>query len=185
LEKNIGKKLLGILGGLILLAIIALVVLVFITPTEFKVERETTINKPRADVFNYVKFLKNQNEWGPWAKKDPNIKQTYKGNDSEVGFVSIWESNQDDVGHGEQEIKKVSETEILTELRFKKPFESKSDAFLQLSETSPTQTKVKWGFTGSMPRPMNLFTLLVDMEKEVGKDFEAGLSNLKTIMEKK
>jgi hypothetical protein len=174
------KKILGILGGLILLGIIALAVLVFVTPSDYKVEREITINKPRADVLAYAKMLKNQNDWGPWVKKDPAIKMNYKGNDGEIGFVSGWDSNMDDVGAGEQEIKKISDNEI----RFKKPFESTSNAFMNLEEISPTQTKVKWGFSGSFAKPMNLMMLVMDMDKEVGKDFNEGLTNLKTILEK-
>ncbi len=177
-------KILKILGVLILLGIIGLLVLVFAVPTDFRIEREVTINKPRADVFAYAKLLKNQETWGPWVKRDPAIKLNYKGTDSEIGFVSAWESEKDDVGHGEQEIKKVSDNEILTELRFKKPFESTSQAFMHFDEVSPNRTKVKWGFTGSMTRPMNLMLLVMDMDNEVGKDFESGLSNLKTILEK-
>ena len=179
------KKILGILGGLILLVIIVVAVLVFVTPSDFRVEREITINKPKAEVFNYVKILKNQNDWGPWVKKDPAIKLDYKGNDGEVGFVSSWTSELEEIGAGEQEIKKIVDgSQIDTELRFKKPFESTSQAYLILEETGANSTKAKWGFTGSMPKPMNLLLLVMDMDKEVGKDFDEGLKNLKTILEK-
>jgi hypothetical protein len=178
------KKILGIIGGLLLLVVIVLAVLVIITPSDFKVEREVTINKPKAEVFDYVRLLKNQNDWGPWVKKDPAIKQEYKGNDGEVGFVSSWDSKMEDVGAGEQEIKKITDSQIDSELRFKKPFESTAQAFMILEETSPTSTKVKWGFTGNMPKPMNLMLVFMNMDKEVGKDFDEGLKNLKTILEK-
>ena len=46
------------------------------------------------------------------------------------------------------------------------------------------QTNVRWGFSGSMPRPLNLMMVMMDMDKAVGKDFEDGLNNLKTILEK-
>jgi uncharacterized membrane protein len=178
------KKTLGILGGLILVGVIVLAVLVFTTPTDFKVEREVTINKPRADVLAYAKMLKNQETWGPWVKKDPAIKLNYKGNDGEVGFVSAWESAKEDVGVGEQEIKKITNNEINTEIRFKVPFESTNQGYLMFDEVSPTQTKVRWGMTGSFAKPMNLMMLVMDMDKEVGKDFNEGLTNLKTILEK-
>jgi hypothetical protein len=178
-------KIVKVLAGLVLLLIVAIAALVFLTKTEYKVEREITINKPRADVFAYAKMLKNQNEWGPWVKQDPNIKLTYKGNDGEPGFISAWESNMENVGVGEQEIKKLDDGKrIDSELRFKKPFESTSDAYMTMEDAGPNATKVRWGFSGSMPRPMNLLLLVMDMDKEVGKDFEAGLLNLKTILEK-
>lgn len=177
------KKLLIALVAIVVLLVAVVAIASFATPTDFRVEREITINKPRADVFNYVKFLKNQNEWGPWYKKDPAMKQEFRGTDGTAGFVYHWSGNED-VGEGEQEIKKIVEGDrIDTELRFKKPFESKADAFLILEPAGDAQTKAKWGFAGSMPRPFNIFMLVMDMDKEVGKDFGDGLANLKTIME--
>ncbi len=178
------KKTLGILGGLILATILAVVILIFVTPTDFKVEREITINKSKADVMNYSKMLKNQNDWGPWIKKDKNIKLNYKGNDGEPGFVTAWESTDENLGVGEQEIKKITDNQIDTELRFKKPMEATNQAYMIFTEVSPTQTKVKWGLSGSMEKPMNLMMLVLDMEKIVGKDYEDGLTSLKTILEK-
>jgi hypothetical protein len=48
---------------------------------------------------------------------------------------------------------------------------------------TPNQTKVKWGFTGSMPRPLNMMLLVMDMDQAAGKDFGEGLASLKSIME--
>ena len=178
------KKILLTVVALIVLLVAAVVILAFTVSGDYKVEREVTINKPKAEVFSYLKNLKNQNDWGPWAKKDPAIKLDYRGTDGTPGFVSSWKSEMPDVGEGEQEIKKVSEGErVETQLRFKKPFESTSDAYMITEPVSESQTKVKWGFTGAMPKPMNLMMLFFDMDKEVGKDFDEGLSNLKKKLE--
>lgn len=179
------KKIILALVALIVLLIAVVAVVSFVTPTDFRVEREATINKPKSEVFAYLKMLKNQNEWGPWFKKDPAMKQDYRGTDGTVGFVSSWNSTKDDVGEGEQEIKKIVEGErVETELRFKKPFESRADAYMITEAAGDNQTKMKWGFTGSMPRPLNLMLVVMDMDKEVGKDFGDGLASLKTILEK-
>ena len=179
----IKKILLGLLA-LIVLLIGVIVVLAMTVSGDYRVEREITINKPKSEVFDYVKMLKNQNEWGPWAKRDPAIKLDFRGTDGTPGFVSAWKSEKEDVGSGEQEIKKVVEGErIDSELRFKEPFESTSNAYMTTEATGENQTRVKWGFTGTMPRPMNLMLLAVDMDKEIGKDFDEGLANLKRILE--
>ena len=179
------KKILIAILVLIVLLVAALAVLAFVAPTGYKVERSVTINKPKAEVFAYVRNLKNQNQWGPWYKKDPSIKIETRGTDGTPGFVTSWNSTNKEVGEGEQEIKKITEGErVDTELRFKRPFESKSDAYIITEAAGDTQTKVKWGFTGAMPRPMNIMLLMMDMDKEVGKDFDDGLSTLKTILEK-
>jgi hypothetical protein len=99
--------------------------------------------------------------------------------------VSAWKGN-DKVGEGEQEITKFTDDKrIDTELRFKTPFESTAQAFLILDDEGGNQTKVTWGFDTAMPRPFNLMSLFMDMDGEVGKDFDEGLANLKRIMESK
>lgn len=179
------KKILLGLGALIVIAVVAIAGLSFATPTDFKVEKEIVIAKPKAEVFAYVKNLKNQSIWGPWAKQDPNIKLSYVGNDGDIGFIYKWESEMENVGVGEQEIKKITEGERIDhQIRFKKPFESNADSFLITEDAGEGKTKVKWGFESKMPRPMNLMLLFVDMDKEVGKDFQSGLTNLKGILEK-
>lgn len=180
------KKILFVIGGLAVLLIGTVAILTLAAPTEFRVEREIVINKPKAEVFSYVKILKNQNEWGPWFKKEPSMKQEFRGTDGNIGFISAWSGQTEEVGEGEQEIKKIVEGErIETELRFTRPFESKSDAYLTTEAAAENQTKVKWGMSGSMPRPMNAMLLFFDMDAAVGKDFDEGLQNLKTIMEKR
>ncbi len=178
------KKILLAIVAVVVLLFACVVILAFTVSGDYKVEREVTINAPKSNVFDYVKHLKNQDTWGPWIKKDPAIKQEYRGTDGNTGFVSAWTSENPEVGAGEQEIKSIAEGSRLdTEIRFKKPFESTSQAFITTEATGANTTKVKWGFTGSMPRPMNLMLLVMDMDKEVGKDFEDGLSNLKRILE--
>ena len=178
------KKILLTIVALGVLLVAGLAIAAFMTPTDCRVEREVTINRPKNDVFAYVSKLRNQDTWGPWAKKDPAMKKDFRGNDGYVGFVSAWKSENSDLGSGEQEIKKIVDGERMdTELRFKEPFDSKSDAYITTEATGPTSTRVKWGFTTSVPRPMNLMLLVVDMDQMMGKDFEEGLSSLKTIME--
>jgi len=179
------KKIIIALVAIVVLLIAAIAVASFVAPTDCKVEREITINKPKAEIYNYVKLLKNQNDWGPWFKKEPTMKQEFRGTDGTVGFVSHWSGQSADVGEGEQEIKKLVENERMdTELRFIKPFESKADAFLTLESVNETQTKVKWGFATTFPRPMNVMLLVLDMDALIGKDFGDGLANLKGILEK-
>ena len=179
------KKILLALVAVLVLLVGAAVIAVMMAPTDFRVEREITINKPRSQIYAYAKNLKNQNEWGPWFKKEPTMKQDFRGTDGEVGFVSHWVGTKEEVGEGEQEIKKlIPDERIETELRFKQPFESTMNSYLTLDKIGENETRVKWGFTGSMPRPFNLFMLVMDMDKEVGTDFEQGLGSLKAIMEK-
>lgn len=152
---------------------------------DYAIKREITINKSKQDVFDYIKYLKNQDNYSKWAKMDPAMKKSYKGTDGVVGFVSHWESEKEDVGWGEQEIKKITNGERVDfELRFLKPFEATETAYITTETLTENQTKVVWGFSGHMDYPMNLMLLFMDFEKMIGDDLQTGLSNLKNVMEK-
>jgi hypothetical protein len=167
---------------LILIAVI-LIAALFIKK-DFAAEKEVVINKPKQDVFNYIKYLKNQDNYGVWAKKDPNMKREFKGTDGTEGFSSAWEGNSD-VGKGQQTIKKITDGQRLDlELHFIKPFDSYSPAWMTTEEVSPTQTKVKWGMSGKMVYPFNFLGLFMNMNEMIGKDLQTGLDNLKGILEK-
>jgi hypothetical protein len=160
-----------------------IIVLGFIAPKNFRVEREITINKPRVAVFAYIKSLENAKKWQPWSKRDPNINLTYRGTDGAVGSVSAWIGNSD-VGSGEQEIKNIIEGErIDLELRFKKPFEDTSSAYLVTESIGDTQTKVRWGIAGTSKFPINVLCMIMGMDKMLAKDFDEGLAALKKNLE--
>lgn len=151
---------------------------------ECSVNREKVINKPVGEVFNYIKSLKNQDNFSKWASLDPNMKKEYRGTDGTVGFVSAWEGNKK-VGKGEQEITGITECKKVDfDLRFEKPFKSFAKAAMTTEAVTDNSTKITWGFVTKMPYPMNIMKLFMNMEKMVGNDFSTGLSNLKALMEK-
>lgn len=179
--KVVKKILFGLLGIITFLLLIALFL-----PKKYAVEREIIIDSSKDSVFTYVKYLKNQNDFSVWAKMDPAMKKKFTGTDGTVGAISAWESQDEDVGIGEQEITKITEGERIDfELRFKVPFESTDNAFMITKSISPDQTKVIWGFNGKMPYPMNLMLPIMNMEEMLGKDLETGLKNLKFNLEEK
>ena len=146
--------------------------------------KEIVINKPVTEVYDYIKYLKNQDNYSKWGSMDPNMKKTYTGTDATVGFVSAWEGNKK-VGAGEQEIKAIQEGKRIDyELRFIKPFRSVAKATMTTEPNDANSTRVTWGFEGSMNYPMNVMKLFMNMEKAIGNDFSMGLSKLKTILEK-
>lgn len=173
---------------IILLALLAFISIPLIiapfTAKDYAVERQIVINKPVGEVFDYVKYLKNQDNFSKWAGMDPNMKKTFSGEDGTVGFVSAWESDNPDVGKGEQEIISITPGQRIDyELRFFEPFESKEKAYLITEAAGAEQTIVKWGFKGHMAYPMNLMLVFMDFEAMLAGDFETGLSNLKSILE--
>ncbi|NDV43993.1 SRPBCC family protein [Flagellimonas sediminis] len=169
----------------ILLGLVVLIlILAALAPKTYDVSRSVEIAKPKSEVFQQLKYLKKQDEWSPWARRDPNMEQKFTGTDGEVGAISYWNGNKE-VGEGEQEITKIADGErVETQLRFLKPWKSTSDAYLISEALDDNHTKVIWGFSGKNKFPMSIMMLFMNMDKIIGKDFEEGLSNLKNILEK-
>ncbi|WP_428232893.1 SRPBCC family protein [Flavobacterium sp.] len=170
---------------IVLILIVAIVLTAaYFMPKTYAVEREITINKPIDTVFNYVKSLKNQNEFSVWANIDPKMKSTYTGTDGAVGSKSAWESDVKEVGVGEQEITKITEGKRIDfALRFKKPMEDTAVGYMSTETVAGNQTKVKWGINGVIPYPMNIMLPMMKMDHMIGNDLQKGLENLKSTLE--
>lgn len=164
--------LLGIAGVIALLLVIALFV-----PREFHSERSIVINRPQQEVYDYAKFLKNQQEYGVWWTMDPDITVSYEGTDGTVGFVARWKSKK--VGDGEQEITGLQEpSRIDLALRFSHSKES-APSYIAITSEGENTSRVRWGISGKTPYPFNLMSLFYD----IGNDFEKGLVKMKALLE--
>jgi len=177
------KKILKI-GAIVIVVLIAipLIIALFVSK-DYTVERDIIIEKPVGEVFDYVKYLRNQDNYSVWVTRDPDIRQDYRGTDGTVGFVSAWEGNED-VGKGQQTITGIIDGERIDfELQFIEPFEANALAYMTTRPVSAEQTNVTWGVSGRMSYPSNLLLLLVNMDNVLGNDLQTGLVNLKTILE--
>ena len=171
-----------ILIVVVIIIAIPLIIALFVKK-EYSIQREITINKPQQDVFNYVKYLKNQDNYSKWVMTDPAMKKDFRGTDGTVGCVYAWDSKDKNAGKGEQEITKIMEGKRLDiEVRFKKPFEGIATTPIETEAISENETKVKWGMNGKNKYPMNFMNLFMD--NMLGSDLETSLTNLKGILEK-
>ena len=131
-----------------------------------------------------MKYMNNQDYYRKWVRMDPHAKKEYRGTDGAVGFVYAWDSQNKQAGKGEQEIKSIIEGEkIDLEVRFERPFKNTARTPIFTETVSDNHTKVRWGMIGQSKYPMNLMNPLMD--NLLGKDLEASLSDLKTILENK
>lgn len=175
------KRILLFIAALVAIALIA----ALFVPKEMKAEREIIINKPKQQVFDYIKYVKNQDNYSKWNRMDPAMKKTYAGTDGTVGFTYAWDSEKGDVGKGSQAITGIKDGERLDcDLHFLKPFESKAKTYMATAAVNDSTTKVTWAFDSKMPYPFNLMKVFMNMEKAIGNDFSTGLSNLKAVLEK-
>lgn len=73
-------------------------------------------------------------------------------------------------------------TMLRIKLDFSKPMKAQNETVFTLQSTGE-MTKVTWTMTGVETLPSRIFGLFVNLDKMIGKDFEAGLQNLKEIVE--
>jgi len=170
----------------IILAIIAIpFVIALFTPAPFTIEKEVIIHQPKQQVYDYLRILRNQERYSKWVMTDPNMRKQFTGTDGTVGFVYAWDSDNKQVGQGEQEIIKLTDGEqINNEIRFLKPWNGTSYATFKTEEIDPNNTTVTWTFSGNKKYPMKVMHLLFNLDKMLGKDMQTSLDNLKTILEK-
>lgn len=160
----------------------ALLIYAATRPDTFRVQRSTTIKAAPVQVFAFINDFHQWVTWSPWEKMDPAMKRTYSGAATGQGTIYEWEGNK--VGKGRMEIMESSPAaRILIKLDFFKPFEAHNTAEFIL-QAQGEQTEVTWAMYGPSSYMTKLIHLFISMDGMVGKDFETGLANLKSIAEK-
>lgn len=162
--------------------IVLFVVVVATRPATFHIERSVTIAAPAENAFAQVNDFHAWANWSPYEKLDPQMKRTFDGAASGTGAKYAWSGNKE-VGEGRMTIDKSDKpSRIEIELEFIKPFAATNTATFTFVP-SPEGTKVTWAMDGKNTFVSKAFHLFMDMDKLVGKDFESGLSALKTLAE--
>ena len=152
---------------------------------DFTIESSIIIHKPKQQVYDYIKLLKNQDHYSKWVMADPAMRKTFTGTDGTIGFIYAWESENKQVGQGAQEIIRLTEGESMDcEVRFIKPFTGTSYTTFETKTISPKQTDVKWIFKGTKNYMMKVMHILFNLQKVLKKDMDTSLATLKNILEK-
>lgn len=150
-------------------------------PDTFRVERSVRIAAPPQRIYALIDNLHRFNMWNPYERKDPQTKGRYSVREAGPGAIYAWDS--DKVGVGQMEIVDVAEPSRVTmNLDFIKPFEAHNVADFTLTPVGDA-TEVTWAMHGPAPSVSKLIQVFVSMDTMVGKDFEDGLNNLKTLAE--
>ncbi len=154
-----------------------------IKASSMRIEKSVEVRRNASDVFDYLRFTKNQDNFSVWNMADPSMKKEYSGNDGSVGFVYKWDSTNKNVGAGEQETTAITDGKRVDfAIRFFRPMQNTGTSSFDISETGKGSCRVEWVFDSPSKFPMLLFSLL--FKKMLGKDLEKGLANLKALLEK-
>ena len=158
--------------------IVALFVIIVATrPSDFRYTRAARISAPAEVVFAHVNDFHKWEAWSPWAKMDPNCKNTFSGPDSGVGATFAWAGNNK-VGEGRMTVLEARPSELIRiKLEFFKPFKATNTAEFTFKPEGG-QTQVTWSMFGKCNFMSKAVGLFMNCEKMVGGQFEQGLANL-------
>jgi uncharacterized protein YndB with AHSA1/START domain len=176
-------EIIAIVAVVIAIAIAVVLILAATKPDTFSVRRAATLKAPPERIFPLINDFHQWGSWSPWEHKDPAMKRTYSGAASGKGAVYAWDGNKN-VGSGRMEILEASPpSKIVIKLDFFAPFEAHNTAeFTMLPQGDATS--LTWVMHGPLVFMAKVMHVFINMDKMIGKDFEAGLANIKTISEK-
>jgi hypothetical protein len=151
-------------------------------PNTFEVKRAQSIQAQADRIFPLIGDFHNWASWSPYEKLDPAITKTFSGAPSGKGAIYNWAGNSK-AGEGRMEIvEAAAPSKIRIKLDFLKPFEGHNTAAFTLEANGPA-TNVTWAMYGPVPFMMKVMSIFFSMDKMLGKEFAAGLANLKAIAE--
>ncbi len=178
-----GSMLKKVLIGIVVV-IAGFLAVVAIQPAEFRITRSATISAPPAAVFAQVDDFHKWEAWSPWEKIDPQMKRTYEGAPSGTGAVYGWVGNSE-VGEGKMTVTESRPGELVRiRLDFIKPFAATNTAEFAFKPEGGG-TSVTWSMEGKKNFVSKAFCLFVNMDRMVGGQFEKGLAQMKSVVEKK
>jgi Polyketide cyclase / dehydrase and lipid transport len=166
----------------VVVLVAAVLVVAALRPNDFSVQRSATINAPPEKIQPMLVDFRQWPAWSPWEKLDPEMKRTLAGPASGPGASYAWQGSGK-VGAGRMQIKDAAPSKVTIQLDFSKPFEAHNTAEFTLVPRGDA-TELTWLMRGPAPFVSKLMGVFVDMDKMIGKDFEAGLANLKAEAEK-
>jgi len=167
----------------VLVLVVAVLAYAATRPDTLHVQRSASVKAPPEEIFPLISDFHRWTAWSPWEKRDPAMKRTYGGAAQGKGAVYEWEGNSE-VGQGRMEITDASDPSRITiKLDFIEPFEGHNVAEFALVPEGGA-TNVIWSMAGPTPFLGKLIGVFVNMDTMIGKDFEAGLTNLKAMAEK-
>jgi hypothetical protein len=168
------------IGIAVLVLIIATVAFIATRPPSFRYQRSAHVSAPPHSVFAIINDLHQWSRWSPYDKRDPNMKKSFGGPAEGPGASYTWNGNNQ-VGEGRLTIQESKPDEVVRmKLEFSRPFKATNEVNFVLVP-SEGGTRVSWIMDGKKNFMSKAMSLVMDMDKMVGTDFEQGLANLNTV----
>ena len=169
-----------ILIGLVVIIVI-LVVVGFLLPTEYEVNRYIVIDAKPSKIHDLVGDLKRWEDWMTWKDEDPSIEITFGKKTTGVGARQTWTGKE---GVGEIVF---TSSDSKRGVEYDMSFEQGRYTSLGsiLYEEMGKSTRVTWAMKGDWPVPVVGGYMVLLFTPMIGESFEKSLSNLKSRVETK
>lgn len=167
----------------VVLAIAGLLVFAATRPDTFTFQRSLLIKAPPEKLHALINDMRAFNTWNPYNKKDPAMQGSYSGPAAGPGARYAFKGNQD-VGEGSLEITSSAPNQVGMRLDMSAPIEAHNQITFTLAQRGQA-TEVTWAMQGACPFIAKLMGVFIDMDAMIGRDFEAGLSSLQLLAERR
>lgn len=171
-----------IIAIVLVVAVIGVLAYASTKPNTFHIARTIVIKAPPEKIYALIEDFHQWRAWSPYEALDPGMTRTYDGPARGQGAGYGW-SGKGKAGAGRMEITKaVAPSRLDIALSFTKPFEAHHQAIFTL-EPEGDATRVTWAMEGASPLMFKVMSLIFNMDKMIGTDFEVGLAKLKAVAE--
>jgi uncharacterized protein YndB with AHSA1/START domain len=175
-------EIIAVIAVILALAIAVVLILASRKPDSFSVQRAASIKAPPEKIFPLINDFHKWALWSPYEVKDPAMQRTFSGANSGKGAVYAWNGNKN-VGSGRMEILDApAPNKVVIKLDFFTPFEGHNTAEFTLQPQGDA-TNVTWLMHGPASFIVKVMHVFMNMDHMIGKDFEAGLTNLRRVTE--
>lgn len=174
-------KTLKIIGMVVLAMIVILAIVIAIQPERAHIEKYIVINAPATSIFPEVSNFQNFNVWSPWAKMDPEAKQSFEGTQATIGASMSW--NGPKTGTGSMTIEEIEENKrVKSAMTFGGSAEKFYSEFILTPEGDGT--RVTWTYDGPNAG-LSGKAMWVVMGSMLSSQYDQGLKDLKELVENK
>jgi hypothetical protein len=176
-------KAITVIAIVLMAGIAGILVFALTKPDTIRVERSLAVKAPADAIYPIVADFRRWTGWSPYENRDPAMKRSFGGPGEGKGATYAWDGNNN-VGAGHMEILEASgPSKLRIKLDFERPFEGHNTAEFTFVPQGDA-TLVTWSMYGPAPFVSKVMQVFINMDSMIGKDFEAGLANLKKLTEK-
>lgn len=173
-------------SSLLLLALSVMVMLVVLlfAKKEYSFQKEMRIRSSSSDVYNCLKFLKNQEKYNEWLSQDETTDKQYVGEDGTEQAQFKWKSNSSYLRSGTQTLTNLVYPErIESEFVVDSPYNIVSNQYFLIKEEKDA-TVLTWKLNIHFPFPYNIVILSDDFESVLISSMDKSLLNVRKALEK-